>query len=313
MGPLEAGILFVRAERIAQIWPSIVTAGWSDRLKGARKLEVYGQRDDPRIVALEAAIDFTAMIGMPAVEARVRFLTKRLKEQLKEVPGVVLKTNLEPELSGGVVKCIAGSAPTRDTYDRLWNRHRISIAMTPSGHPQGLRFSRTSTLRRRAGSCSPSGARIMKVLAGLVMGGLLMAQGVADLTKVFDEYLAAVKAKDFKRVVAVFQNSVKQQVLADFEWTASGRASSSRWPRWRLTPMSLPGSVHPPTRKCCCAWWQRRMCRRKFRGAEAAARRRNADVRRIRAGERSVENGTAELRRARASPGPRRPARLRWA
>ena len=35
MGPLEAGILFVRAERIAQIWPSIVTAGWSDRLKGA--------------------------------------------------------------------------------------------------------------------------------------------------------------------------------------------------------------------------------------------------------------------------------------
>ena len=53
----------------------------------------------------------------------------------------MLKTNLEPELSGGVVKCIAGSAPTRDTYNHLWNRHRLSIAMTPSGDSQGLRFS----------------------------------------------------------------------------------------------------------------------------------------------------------------------------
>ena len=30
MGPLEAGLLYVRAERIPQIWPSIVTAGWTD-------------------------------------------------------------------------------------------------------------------------------------------------------------------------------------------------------------------------------------------------------------------------------------------
>src|SRR5882672_4441347 len=40
MGPLEAGLLYVRAERIPQLWPSIVTAGWADNLQGARKLEV---------------------------------------------------------------------------------------------------------------------------------------------------------------------------------------------------------------------------------------------------------------------------------
>jgi selenocysteine lyase/cysteine desulfurase len=28
MGPLEAGLLYVRAERIAGLWPAIVTAGW---------------------------------------------------------------------------------------------------------------------------------------------------------------------------------------------------------------------------------------------------------------------------------------------
>src|SRR4051794_33942091 len=30
MGPLEAGILFVRAERIRSLWPAIVSAGWND-------------------------------------------------------------------------------------------------------------------------------------------------------------------------------------------------------------------------------------------------------------------------------------------
>ena len=141
MGPLEAGILWVRAERIPQIWPSIVTAGWTDHLKGARKFEVFGQRDDPRVVALEAAVDFINLIGMPAVEARMQALATRAKIQLKEMAAVELKTNLEPELSGGVVKFRVKSVPTKRAYDLLWERHRLAIAMTPSGDAEGLRFS----------------------------------------------------------------------------------------------------------------------------------------------------------------------------
>jgi len=141
MGPLEAGILYVRSERIPQVWPSIVTAGWTDHLKGARKLEVYGQRDDPRIVALEAAIDFVSLIGIRTIEARSRFLATHMKQQISEIGGVKLKTNLGPELSGGVVKCDINRVATKQAYDALWDKHRISIAMTASGDSQGLRFS----------------------------------------------------------------------------------------------------------------------------------------------------------------------------
>jgi selenocysteine lyase/cysteine desulfurase len=141
MGPLEAGILWVRAERIPQIWPSIVTAGWTDHLKGARKFEVFGQRDDPRVVALEAAVDFINLLGLPAVEARVQALATRAKVQLHEMAAVELKTNLEPELSGGVVKFRLKNVPTQQVYDQLWQRHRLAIAMTPSGDAEGLRFS----------------------------------------------------------------------------------------------------------------------------------------------------------------------------
>src|ERR1700676_1659332 len=123
MGPLEAGVLFVRSDRIASVWPSIVTAGWTDHLKGARKLEVYGQRDDPRIVALESAVDFALLIGIGAIESRMRFLATSLKEQLSQIPGVRLKTNLEPELSAGVVKADISRVPTKQAYDALWDQH----------------------------------------------------------------------------------------------------------------------------------------------------------------------------------------------
>lgn len=141
MGPLENGILWVRSERIPQIWPSIVTAGWSEHLKGARKFEVFGQRDDPRVVALEAAVDFINLIGMPAVEARVRALATHAKTQLAGLPAVELKTNREPELCGGVIKFRLKNVPTPRAYDWLWDKHRLAIAMTPSGDAEGLRFS----------------------------------------------------------------------------------------------------------------------------------------------------------------------------
>ena len=141
MGPLEAGLLYVKAERIPQLWPSIVTAGWTENLKGARKFEVFGQRDDPRVVALESALDFVGLIGIPVVEARIRALATHAKTKLQDIPQVDLRTNMEPALSGGVIKFRLRNVPTKRAYDTLWERHKISIAMTASGDSEGLRFS----------------------------------------------------------------------------------------------------------------------------------------------------------------------------
>lgn len=141
MGPLEAGVLYVKAERIPQLWPSIVTAGWADNLKGARKFEVFGQRDDPRVAALEAAVDFLGMVGPANIEMRLRALTTRAKQQLGSLGNIELKTNLEPELSGGVIKFRLKNVPTKRAYDTLWERHKLAIAMTASGDSEGLRFS----------------------------------------------------------------------------------------------------------------------------------------------------------------------------
>jgi selenocysteine lyase/cysteine desulfurase len=141
MGPLEAGILFVRSERIGQLWPSIVSAGWSSELKGARKFEALGQQDDARVAALEAAIDLLNLVGISRVEARVQLLASRAKRALASLTNVQLKTNLEPDLSGGVIKFSLKNMPTQQAYNLLWKRHQLAIAMTGGGDSEGLRFS----------------------------------------------------------------------------------------------------------------------------------------------------------------------------
>jgi len=113
----------------------------TDDLKGARKFENLGQRDDPRVVAFEAAIDFYNLIGPDRVEARARQLARDLKQKLAVIPNLRLKTNLQPELSAGLVKFQLTKRDTKETYDRIWSRHRIALAITPSGDAEGLRIS----------------------------------------------------------------------------------------------------------------------------------------------------------------------------
>ena len=93
------------------------------------------------MAALEAAVDLLDLIGIREVEARVQALAGRAKQALAALANVELKTNLEPELSGGVVKFRLKDVPTARAYDLLWKRHRLAIAMTPGGDSEGLRFS----------------------------------------------------------------------------------------------------------------------------------------------------------------------------
>jgi selenocysteine lyase/cysteine desulfurase len=138
VGPKEAGILFVRSERVAEIWPNSVAPGWGDDAEpdpvGARKFESLGQRDDACIAALEPTLDFHAAIGAARVEARVLKLAAALKAGLRE-QGLELVTPEPAELSGGV--CIVKAAPAgrRELLDRLYYEH--GIAGAPTG---GLRL-----------------------------------------------------------------------------------------------------------------------------------------------------------------------------
>ncbi len=132
MGPKEAGLLYVREDRIAEIWPNIVAPGWgSDAdpdVKGARKFESMGQRDDACLAAVGTTAHFHAAIGGRETEERISELATTLKEGLAEL-GMTLVTPMDPALAGGV--CIIEVPGDRGAaLRRLYEEHGIAGAGT---------------------------------------------------------------------------------------------------------------------------------------------------------------------------------------
>ena len=64
-----------------------------------------------------------------------------LKQGLSNVPGIQIKTNMQANLSAGVIKFQIRNRDTKTIYDRIWERHKIAMAITPAGDAEGLRFS----------------------------------------------------------------------------------------------------------------------------------------------------------------------------
>jgi isopenicillin-N epimerase len=134
MGPKEAGILYVRSERVAEIWPGVVGVGWGNgattSARGARKFETLGQRNDATTAGMAAALDLHESIGADRVEARVVELASFLKSELDRIPGAHAITPLSPELSGGVVIYRFDGVQARPLFDGLYEEYRVAGATT---------------------------------------------------------------------------------------------------------------------------------------------------------------------------------------
>lgn len=132
-GPKEVGLLYVRADRVAEIWPSIVAPSWGDavepRPRGARKFESLGQRDDAALAAVGTTVAFQNRLGMERIEARVTELATMLKAGLREA-GFDVVTPLQPELSGGVAVAAVEADRRGRLVAALYERHGIAGAAT---------------------------------------------------------------------------------------------------------------------------------------------------------------------------------------
>lgn len=128
-GPKEAGVLYVKADRISHVWPNVVAPGWGNDVdpdvNGARKFESMGQRDDACLASIGTAIDFHHHIGYDKVEGRMIDLATKLKVGLHDV-GVELVTPMEPGLSGGV--CIINVPVPAKTkiLNAMYDEHGIA-------------------------------------------------------------------------------------------------------------------------------------------------------------------------------------------
>ncbi len=141
-GPHEVGVLYVRASRIGQLWPSMVTHNWEKMSRaGARKFECLGQRQDSRIDALKVAVDLHNTLGHERVEERIRFLAAYVRTAIAALGKVDFITPFQPEMSAGIVMFMLNTENPRSVMETFYNKYNISAVAYPVNGKSAVRFS----------------------------------------------------------------------------------------------------------------------------------------------------------------------------
>lgn len=126
-GPKETGLLYVRREVQDRLSPSVVSL-YPGRVGASQTLEGMGQRDEPALAAVAAAIELQTRIGRDAIETRARELAQALIEALGAVDGLSLWTSRDPARAAAVVCFRPGDRDPQRTARSLYERDRVVAA-----------------------------------------------------------------------------------------------------------------------------------------------------------------------------------------
>lgn len=126
--PFGSGLLWVRREKIAGLWP-LLAAPEPDS-PDIRKFEALGTRSFPIEHAIGEAIDFQEMLGARRKEERLWYLKSYWTSRAVEIPGVSIGSPLSKGWSGAIALLqIRGKEP-QAISEALFARHRIhSVAI----------------------------------------------------------------------------------------------------------------------------------------------------------------------------------------
>jgi selenocysteine lyase/cysteine desulfurase len=130
--PLGAGILYVRRDRIAGLWPLFADSGFAD--DDIRKLNHTGTHPVHTDLAIHDAIAFHERIGIRRKEARLRRLQRYWTDQVRGVPGITLNTPSQPQRACAIANVgVVGLAPAA-LAQALFDRHHIwTVAIDGAG------------------------------------------------------------------------------------------------------------------------------------------------------------------------------------
>lgn len=136
--PLGAGILYVKKERIAQIWPLL--AQQHTEPDDISRLNHIGTHPVHTDLAIDAAIDYLEQLGLERKEERLRELQRYWTGALRGAPGVRINTPEEPHRSCGIANAgIEGLAPG-DLAGVLLEEYGIYTVAIDSAGVKGCRI-----------------------------------------------------------------------------------------------------------------------------------------------------------------------------
>jgi len=121
--PLGSGLLYVKKEKIAKVWPLI--ASHIQKPDDISRLNHIGTHPDSIDLAIGDALDFYKIIGAERKEARLRFIQNYWTSKVRDLPHVLVNTPADPARSCAIANVgIRGMEPS-ELAETLFSKYKI--------------------------------------------------------------------------------------------------------------------------------------------------------------------------------------------
>ena len=123
--PFGTGMLYVRKNKIANLWP--LQAADECKKDDIRKFEEIGTHPCPNKIAIGDALTFHQGIGSKNKEARLIYLRDRWAKRLLKNDRIRLHTSLKPGKSCAIATVEIKGIDTSAVAKELWDKYRIVV------------------------------------------------------------------------------------------------------------------------------------------------------------------------------------------
>jgi isopenicillin-N epimerase len=137
--PHGTGMLYVRRDRIPDLWPLMAAPAGLDA--DIRKFEEIGTHPEANFLAIAEALTFHQGLGSKRKEARMIYLRDYWAKRLLQHDGVRLHTSLKPGFACGIATVEVEGLDPAALGAWLWDRHRILTSTILHEEFQGSRIS----------------------------------------------------------------------------------------------------------------------------------------------------------------------------
>ncbi len=103
MAPKGTGVLYIRDERLKDLWVNIATANWNNYDMKAYRFSWFGTSNLSVMVGLKAALDFHQQLGPDVVYARIHELASQVRERVTAHPELRTTNASADRFYGGLV------------------------------------------------------------------------------------------------------------------------------------------------------------------------------------------------------------------
>jgi selenocysteine lyase/cysteine desulfurase len=137
--PLGAGILYVKKEKTAKIWPLLAEA---ESVQGIARLNHTGTIPVHTDLAINDAIDFYNTLGHDRKETRLRYLQQYWTTKVRNNPNIRVNTPADPARSCAIANVGIKGMPPAEMAQKLLEKYKIyTVAIdNPAADVQGCRI-----------------------------------------------------------------------------------------------------------------------------------------------------------------------------